>query len=299
MPSARKTFRSAFVLDAQKLNRTVDAIKTRFAQAKIPAHVEFHVDLKGERHIVTSKMEDVLDIDNTEKSRIEELKIRCADKEIDDTIPDTYIAVHFDGTEPADIDVVAGGEDTSWVNDSVSAVEEQVERTLQKSFFHRLSYRDTPITILISLLALLISLPLGIALSSITPTKLTNRMWLTPADLDRLEQTTSQGKLTPEQAAEVLTYQIRNIVQASKERSSLLARLTHWRTILATAPFLVMLGAIGYLYLKCYPHAVFLWGDAEEWYSNIQSRRSAIWTTLVIAFAVGVLANLFVIALRP
>jgi len=64
-----------------------------------------------------------------------------------------------------------------------------------------------------------------------------------------------------------------------------------------SAPFLIMLTALGYLYLRCYPGAIFLWGDAEEWYTAILNKRKFIWSTIVVALILGIVLDLFTLAI--
>jgi hypothetical protein len=63
-------------------------------------------------------------------------------------------------------------------------------------------------------------------------------------------------------------------------------------------PTLIVFAAFAYVYYKCYPLAAFLWGDAEDWYKKILSQRRLIWSSIIIALAVGILANLFLLGLR-
>jgi len=259
-------------------------------------HLRFEVELKGATHLETTSLEQVLAIDNTQKARIEELIITCTDSAKSEKPAETIASIDFDGTARATILATVRASSAPWVNETLSAIEDQAERTLQKSLFHRLRYNE--IGSALFALVILAGLLSGafFAASTLQPTKLTNRMWLSPQDLAQLEEKTSHGNLTADQATEVLSRQIRNVIQMEKQRTSILVRLTNWKTIVAVAPFLLIAVALIYLYLKCYPRAVFLWGDTEAWYSDILRKRNFIWASIIIAFAVSIFSNLFMLA---
>jgi hypothetical protein len=63
------------------------------------------------------------------------------------------------------------------------------------------------------------------------------------------------------------------------------------------SPVLVIVGSLLYLIGKCYPSAVFLWGDVGEWYERLVGRRRAVWQLVVGATLIGILSNLFVFGL--
>jgi hypothetical protein len=123
-------------------------------------------------------------------------------------------------------------------------------------------------------------------------------MWLTDQDLKEIESLQSAPNFSKSKAEEVVSRQIRNLTQARKDRRSILAWAIQWRTIFLVVPFVLILAALSHLYFSCYPQAVFLWGDAEEWYKGILNRRTVVWTSIIIAFGVGVLGNLFVFGLH-
>ncbi len=68
---------------------------------------------------------------------------------------------------------------------------------------------------------------------------------------------------------------------------------------LKTAPFAIILVALAYLYLRCYPRAVFLWGDAEDWYASILNKRKLVWSTIVLTLLLGIVLDLFALAINP
>jgi hypothetical protein len=59
-------------------------------------------------------------------------------------------------------------------------------------------------------------------------------------------------------------------------------------------PVIVVVGCLIYLARTCYPRAVFAWGDWEEHYKNILSKRRTVWGLIIVALVIGVVSSLFV-----
>lgn len=296
MPSTRRMLKSPFLLEKSKLSRIIDILKARFDQAGVVPHFNFQVQLRGQRLIQTSAVEEVFAIDNAKKAPIEDLYLTCSDSDDPKVTTDHIVSVDFDGTSPVAVVIAIRGKDPEWVTETFAATEEQVERAMQRSTFTRLTYNRALTTFLLVtgfVMALFVYVDL---MYSHAPTRLTNGMWLTDQDIKELEPLISSGNLTSEKAAEILSRQIRNVAKARREPTPISA-LLKWKTMFVLVPCFLVLGAVLYLYFVCYPLAVFLWGDAEDWYKEIVGRRNVIWTCILIALVVGVLGNLFVLGL--
>ena len=93
-----------------------------------------------------------------------------------------------------------------------------------------------------------------------------------------------------------MTRQIRNITDA--DTSSILPKkYKDARILFVIVPILASFASVMYLYVKCYPPAIFSWGDAEEWYKTLLSRRKTVWSFLYGSLILGIVANLFVFGL--
>ena len=134
---------------------------------------------------------------------------------------------------------------------------------------------------------------LGVFISQI-PDNHSETMWLTQADLNELAQKLQETPaLTSEDVAGISTRQVQNIL-STKNTTRLANNLFSWRLLFVVAPILLVGVALTYLVTKCYPPAVFPWGDAEEWYSSLINRRKTIWSLAIGALLIGIIANLFV-----
>lgn len=126
-------------------------------------------------------------------------------------------------------------------------------------------------------------------------------MWLTPSDLAEIQPIVQDAKtLAPEQAADILARQLRNLI--AKEAAptisifSPFSVILDWRVAVILLPAVIAIGSF-FALVPCYPRAVFLWGDAKDWYQRIVVRRKWIWNVVVVTLLIGIIANLVVFAL--
>jgi len=298
MPIARKQFDSPFVLEKSKLRRLIEAIESKLKENGRTPEFDFEAHLHGQKVVETASIDEILALDNSKRNRVERLVFSCTTSDPNTKTVDRGSTVEFDGRARTQIYFAVKGDNAGWVGETFRTVEEQVERTLVQSIMNRLSHRRFSEFYLASLALVLLMIVLVFTLTTdLMPARLTNAMWLTNQDLKELGTIQSDPALAREKAGEVLSHQIHNLAVARQQRYSIIARATQWRSILLIIPSVLILAALAYLYFRCYPSAVFLWGDAEEWYKSLQQRRRFIWTAVVAAFVIGVLANLFVVAL--
>ncbi len=125
-------------------------------------------------------------------------------------------------------------------------------------------------------------------------------MWLTDADIHKLATAVDANKtLTEEQVREFVTMQVRNMAdyigESVRDRqpppTPNRSRST-WEVVLLFGP-LVLLMATALLLVRCYPNALFLWGDAVGRYENLKQTRSFLWSALIGTAFVGLLTNAF------
>jgi hypothetical protein len=209
------------------------------------------------------------------------------------------ISVNFDGQPPADVSVLVRSNNGVWTGETLSVVEEQIDRMLQRGAMEFLSYkRGSPFFTLVIVTLMSLGSALLITRGFDRPGwHLADRMWLSDQDLRELEPIATNPALAKDHLAEVLSRQIGNVLRDRRAEASVWVSVTRWRSILIFAPALVIALAFLYLLFKCYRSAVFPWGDAEEWYKSITNRRRFIWSAMIASLLVGILGNLFVFAL--
>jgi hypothetical protein len=225
---------------------------------------------------------------------VEGLVIRCeAGLEPSDD-PAHAIEVDFDGRQPVDVRIMVSSDDQKIASDVMSVAEEQVERTLEVGLAYRVLRLDFPFVVFVGMM-LVAGLTASVAgLSTSGDPEIVKSMWLTPGDLAEIRPIVQNTEtLAPEQATGILTRQLKNVI--AQQNPSSLGFLTDWRAIVVLLPAIiavVSLVALAY----CYPRAVFLWGDAEEWYRKLLARRGLIWNVVLATLVLGIITNLAVFA---
>ena len=113
-------------------------------------------------------------------------------------------------------------------------------------------------------------------------------MWLRLRDIDRVEQILKQDRtITDEEMREVATRQLSNVLEG--QRTNQPGGWTRQKAFVGI-PLLTILVCAVYLVQRCYPNAVFLWGDEVERYNRILQTRRIVWG-IIIALTVGVLSK--------
>ncbi|MFL6283088.1 MAG: hypothetical protein ACJ74Q_08080 [Pyrinomonadaceae bacterium] len=311
MRTIYKEYNSAFIVEKSKVNRLIGIVQEKLNEFGLQTSEQFEAHLSGHKTFETNSLAEIFELDNSHRNRIKQLTVKCAVNALGATIPEHQVRIDFDGELPTDISITIESQNTKWAMDTMSVAEEQVERTLQRGFMYKIRRLDIPI--LIALLAVLFSIGLPLVLSlfsrsgdsteqPLTTSSPMNTMWLTESDLKELEAKLRDNQaLTNDQAADVLTRQLKNILaeQKSKEQKARLSSASvfrDWRLLLLISPIIIIL--IAFIYLtRCYPPAVFLWGDAEEWYQILVNRRRNIWSLIIGAMLIGIISNLFVFGL--
>ena len=133
-----KKYNSSFVVEKSKLTRLLSVINERMALLQQPIQQTYETHLSGQKNVTNSSIEEILSLDNSRRSKIERLVLLQKSVTQVPAVTEHQIEVEFDGKSPTDVTVSIRGTDARWVTESMSVVEEQVERTLEKTLFHLL-----------------------------------------------------------------------------------------------------------------------------------------------------------------
>lgn len=292
-----KRYRSAFVAEKSKLTRLLGVIKNAIHQEGLSYEESFEAHLGGIKTITADSLQHILDLDNSERSRVERLIIRCKAGLTPNEDPTHVVEVDFDGHRPVDVTITVSSDDSRIASDVMSVAEEQVERMLERSLMHQLfnSSELGPLSALVVTAMMIGVMTVALVPLSKVGSQISKTMWLTPTDLSEIEPMLRSAKtLLPEQANDILSRQIRNVI--AQQNRSPFSVLRDWRVIVVLLPVVIVIGAFIVL-VSCYPSAVFLWGDAEEWYRRTLARRGWLWNVVIVTLILGVIANLAVFAL--
>jgi hypothetical protein len=289
----RKEYDRAFLLEPTKLTRLVDTIHERLdVQPTVMVVDHFEAFLAGSRSQEMAKIEEVLALDNSHKRKIGRLVITCSTSTANTARPDHEVQVDFAGpankqASPGTITRVVAisvrGDPAGWANRTLSEVEEQVERTWQRSY-------AGPVGTLVALLGVVLILLLG-QFFTIRAVPQSQTMWLRSGDLDRIEAIVGQQRtITDQELREVATMQLRNVLDAERPNRQLQTR-SNRRLLFVVVPLLFLLGCTLVLLLTCYPKAVFLWGDEADRYASLLQRRKLVWGLIAAIAGTGFLSK--------
>ena len=298
MNGIRTTLESSFVVDKPKLNRLTNLIYEKFSELGHTAVEHHEVHFTSHRVFETNSLTEVLQLDNSRRNQVEKFMMHFSVSSADGKSPLHEVNIEFDGRTPPDINLVVKSDNVKWASDVMAITEEQAERMLQRSFLYKWANSEGWIPGSVMLLLLLAFL---FVFNPFKSMEIDNRfslqktMWLTDGDLKELQEIlATSSTLSSEKVGDVIARQIRNI-SANKKNVSLVTSSIDWRSWLVALPFVVSAGCFVYLLINCYPPSAFLWGDEEEWYTNIISKRNTIWQLIVIGIVIGLISNLAVL----
>jgi hypothetical protein len=300
MKSIARSYHRAFLVEPSKLTRLVTVVRERLQELDSDSDQlseEYEVYLSGRKLIETNSLDQVLELDNSPRNEIERLSFTMNVTQGESTKPSDTVRIEFDGRSPASIDVEVRSDNGRWASDLFAQAEEQAERMMQTETMYKLAgFPEFAVFVLMGMCLMAISiLLLVVAFSSdkMNPTELSSRMWLTPTDLVELDSLETSKPSNSNSAAEIMTRQLKNIRAAAQERSFINRLLTNWHNWFLALPVLVAIPCFFYLIARCYPAAVFCWGDGAERHARIVARRRHVWSVLVGFAIVEVLSNLF------
>jgi hypothetical protein len=179
----------------------------------------FELFLSGNRVEEVATLDEVLAAENSRQNAVRRLMLTSSVSVPGEVRPKHEVQVDFDprserrsssgspSTQPK-ITVTIRSDASGWASRTLSAVEEQIERTRLQD----IGQRGALVAILLMLLLLLIALVGPSVQLTPSTTDILRRMWLTDADLDHVEKLLAPGKaLTDEELRDVMTRQLRNM----------------------------------------------------------------------------------------
>ncbi len=206
------------------------------------------------------------------------------------------VSIHYDRDRKSNVSITVGGPTAKWATEVFAEVAEQVERTFSTNWIHRylLGQPHAGIDVL-TMVAVTMSMVMVIF-------TVFNRSVVTRQhEPSSLLQCALAAKTSEEKLQVIFDKTVNDLADAVRQQQANpivdLAVLLSWRALFMALPVLVVAGAVVYLASVCYPWGVFAWGDWEQEYSEIVSRRKSIWTVVVVAVLVGIISNLFVLNL--
>ncbi|HYV51787.1 MAG TPA: hypothetical protein VE971_00705 [Candidatus Eisenbacteria bacterium] len=296
-----RTFRfysSPFVLDKSKLGRIDSVIKDQFDSLNRGWRVSYTAVLKSKKVVSLPRLDSMLSMDNSINDPINSLHINAemsqenrASNSEKDSLKDyndkSYYDcdVHFSKQSAKGyIMIDIGSSDNKWADSTLLALEEQIERTLQRDVWTKYCNSDLRFVLPIIMLMSLIGVGYAILQGWYD---LSGRMWLTKENVARLLSEEGQNF----NLVDIHRFQLKNLQYYDKNAwgwNSLLG----WKFYVILIPVVFIIGAFFYLILRCYPVTVFNWGDMSDSYEKICRIRKTLWQVIMIAIIGGFIVNI-------
>lgn len=254
------------------------------------------VYMVGNHRAQLQTLDEVLALDNSAKHRIVRLRIHSACRAPNTTAPQSEIDVDFGvmfktgtGSSQTGVSIEVAGESGTWVADTLSEIEQQVERSWVQ---HTSPIIFILLIIIASLLTILVSVGQRFETAQ-TARGLATTMWLTAEDISPYAERLSKAEVLSEgEQRQILSKQMANVSTIFKhydeaERESLKSM---GRSLLAVAAIAVV-GIV--LLVRGYPAAVFLWGDEKSRQETRERVKRLLWPLLLAISLIPAVVQLF------
>ncbi len=278
-------YRAPFVLDGAKLTRILTVIEERFGEADFEP--SFDVTLKNGKQVKVSALDALLKLDNTIKNPVTSLDISAQSN-------DLGVGITFDDSEGENIQVGVRGSSPKIVGELFAELEEQVERTMANGLFWKL-FGSRSMTLIPIILGMAFTILGGLSvLNIIKGGSQPAQMGLTQDAADQLRREVPKLVTTDDKINWLFDLHRKQLEPHEAGIAIDIRKLATWPNFFLALPAILLVVCLIYLARKCYPRTVFVWGDWEEHYKNIISKRRTVWGVVIGALVIGIISSLFV-----
>lgn len=291
----RKTYTEPFVLDRSKLSRILTVIEQEVSEASAEFEPKFEILFKNNKQVMLHSIQEVLSLDNSLRNPIRGLEVeaRFPPRTDDSPIP-TAVRLDFGSDRYGNINIFVTSPDTKRARELFAELEEQIDRIIVTNWIARYFKSATWWLFLLAF-----ALALGASVVRITETK--SQTQLSATDSAEVQRLLSSARTDSEKVDALVQAKLREI---NALRTLPVGHL-NWSAILSirgafiALPVVVLIATLVYLIAACYPWVVFAWGDWEQHYNSLLSRRKMLGGVIVAALLIGIIANLFVASIPP
>jgi hypothetical protein len=281
-----------FILTAQKLARIVEIANERMTriQDNIKSAEEFKVRLTNGKEFTLTSLNEVLSLDNSKKNPIKKLELSLLVMDGREQV--NTIEISFNDNEPRwkpSIQISASANDITWLQETVGALEEQVERTIPNDLVYDIRRMST----LDIIFPLLIVLSLVLAFATLTMEDKLGNFNISEVKEISLKKIADGAKTDSEKLDFIYQYLAAAVQPKPSKLSKINSYFSNYRSYLVGIPILIAIISAIAAFRWCYPLRVFIWGDYEEHYNNLVERRRFIWNSVIVALFIGILGSLF------
>ena len=286
----------AFVIDDRKLSRISEIASERLQTANGDSCAAvYSATFQDGKLIRLTTLEQVLALDNAIGNPIVRLDAElftCSNGgEPNRENAPNLVSFVFGSLFPEDhrIRLYARSVDVAWLTETMGALEEQAERCMPTD----LGYKVRKHVWMIGFVVFIVT---GGAIALVFDRSRAQSPRLSEAELSLLK-TSATAAHSDSDKIEVMFRFIKATLEATRPTSDVWRYVTDIHTYLAAVPLLIAGGASLFAVLKYYPYRAFVWGDYGDCYRRMLERRRSVWLGIVVALAIGILANLFIIGL--
>jgi hypothetical protein len=292
-----KRYQSVFVLDRTKLSRILAVCEQSYKEEGVQFTTSFSVTLKDGTQLVLGSYDEVTALDNTVRNPIISLRIMF------NTIGKSYSSIEYGFlSNRGSVLLWVEGTKERWANQHFSALDEQIDRTLDPSWSSRItSVFQEPLGVAVYfVVGLLLYASLSMLPGPNQTLRVASELGFSENDIAALLSDSSSVVTTEEKINFIFEMHLRQLTNLSSPPTNPAINFLQ-QTDMFTLFFLIGLpllifGVIVYTIFACYPPAVFAWGDYEEHYNKLVARRNFLWSVVIISFVVSVVGSLFVSA---
>lgn len=284
-------YTSPFILDAAKLTRILTVIEDRFKSAGINFDPSFQVTLEDGKRVKVGTLDALLNLDNTIKNPVTSIEI--SDNSDSDKLE---ASITFDGAREGNIAIVIRGSEPKIVGELFAEVEEQVERTRVGGWPQKLLGSSS--ALLIPFIGTLTVVSMSIALIAFGGSYRDTTTGLTKEAAKQLARELSKVVTTEDKINWLFDVHRRQLELGGSESTINIGKFATWPNFFLALPVVIVLMCLIYMARTCYPRAVFCWGDWEDHYKGLVSKRRTVWGVIIAAMAIGVISSLFVVSFQ-
>jgi hypothetical protein len=285
-----------FELEPTKLTKLVQVMHEKLAGPGDQSD-SYVVYMVGAKPVERQTLAEVLALDNSKKHRIVRLRIHSECSAPNGTSPRSEIDVDFGATFKTEsgsqtgVSIEVAGESGGWTADTLSEIEQQVERSWVQ---HGPPMAFILLIILAPLIIILLSTMEPRFEINQTASGLATSMWLTPEDISPYADKLSRREaLTEDEQRQILSRQVAN-VNALYKHYDQIDRGPPVRTTVKSLLAVAAIAVVGLvLIIRGYPAAVFLWGDEESRQKTRERVRARLWPVLLAISLLPVIVQVF------
>lgn len=275
----------AFLLDDAILRRIYSILNSAFEPMATNFFIE--VSLASKKRLSFTSLESLLDQDNALADPVVMLTIRNEKEDSEKEFRVSFWSEMF--PHLAGSSVIVQSKDKRWAASLAAEIDEQLTRTkltgIPYTARQSLKARNWMTTLLIPIM-LIITVALSAASLFSEATAQRERQQLLAI---------AKESITPESKIDFIFKAQKQYLEEKSKYSSSIGFATQKidaNLFIGLLPIIVTASLLWYVLTKCYPPAIFSWGDMQKHYASLIERRKSLWSIIFTVIVLGFLVNL-------